>query len=71
MLSSDNQHVFLNVAAINNRAKGIIFKATTFEGNNKIAWLLKAITFIDLTTLGGDDTVSNVNALCYKVFSFF
>ncbi len=30
------------------------------------AWLLKAITCIDLTTLGGDDTHSNVLRLCIK-----
>uniref|UniRef100_A0A8C3WYN8 deoxyribose-phosphate aldolase n=1 Tax=Catagonus wagneri TaxID=51154 RepID=A0A8C3WYN8_9CETA len=30
------------------------------------AWLLKAVTFIDLTTLSGDDTSSNVQRLCYK-----
>lgn len=30
------------------------------------AWLLKAITMIDLTTLAGDDTPSNVERLCAK-----
>ena len=30
------------------------------------AWLLKAITNIDLTTLAGDDTPSNVRRLCAK-----
>uniref|UniRef100_V9KVM3 Deoxyribose-phosphate aldolase n=1 Tax=Callorhinchus milii TaxID=7868 RepID=V9KVM3_CALMI len=30
------------------------------------AWLLKAVTCIDLTTLSGDDTPSNVYRLCYK-----
>ncbi|XP_045410214.1 deoxyribose-phosphate aldolase isoform X1 [Lemur catta] len=30
------------------------------------AWLLKAVTFIDLTTLSGDDTSCNVQRLCYK-----
>ncbi|XP_078276070.1 deoxyribose-phosphate aldolase isoform X2 [Rhinoraja longicauda] len=30
------------------------------------AWLLKAVTCIDLTTLSGDDTPSNVHRLCYK-----
>lgn len=33
---------------------------------NQAAWLLKAVTFIDLTTLSGDDTSSNVQRLCYK-----
>ncbi len=30
------------------------------------AWLLRAITLIDLTTLSGDDTASNVRRLCAK-----
>ncbi|XP_053109735.1 deoxyribose-phosphate aldolase isoform X1 [Hemicordylus capensis] len=30
------------------------------------AWLLRAVTCIDLTTLSGDDTPSNVYRLCYK-----
>jgi deoxyribose-phosphate aldolase len=30
------------------------------------AWLLRALTCIDLTTLAGDDTVGNVNRLCAK-----
>uniref|UniRef100_A0A4X1VBE8 deoxyribose-phosphate aldolase n=2 Tax=Sus scrofa TaxID=9823 RepID=A0A4X1VBE8_PIG len=32
----------------------------------QVAWLLKAVTFIDLTTLSGDDTSSNIQRLCYK-----
>lgn len=30
------------------------------------AWLLRAVTCIDLTTLSGDDTETNVKRLCYK-----
>lgn len=30
------------------------------------AWLLKAITCIDLTTLSGDDTTARVQRLCAK-----
>ena len=32
----------------------------------QIAWLLKAATCIDLTTLSGDDTYTNVQRLCFK-----
>jgi deoxyribose-phosphate aldolase len=32
----------------------------------QVAWLLKAITLIDLTTLSGDDTVGRVRRLCAK-----
>ncbi|XP_072855874.2 deoxyribose-phosphate aldolase isoform X5 [Pogona vitticeps] len=34
--------------------------------NWQAAWLLRAVTCIDLTTLSGDDTPSNVGRLCYK-----
>lgn len=30
------------------------------------AWLLRAVTCIDLTTLSGDDTATNVSRLCFK-----
>ncbi|WP_223788085.1 deoxyribose-phosphate aldolase [Marinicella meishanensis] len=33
---------------------------------NQVAWLLKAITLIDLTTLAGDDTELRVKRLCAK-----
>ena len=34
--------------------------------DHQVAWLLRAITCIDLTTLSGDDTSSNVQKLCFK-----
>uniref|UniRef100_A0A8C9TPW4 Deoxyribose-phosphate aldolase n=1 Tax=Scleropages formosus TaxID=113540 RepID=A0A8C9TPW4_SCLFO len=38
------------------------------QGKNQwqAAWLLRAVTCIDLTTLAGDDTPSNVHRLCMK-----
>ncbi|WP_081535392.1 deoxyribose-phosphate aldolase [Rhodovulum sp. P5] len=35
-------------------------------GNTRIAWLLKAVSLIDLTTLAGDDTPGRVRRLCAK-----
>ena len=32
----------------------------------QISWLLRVVSCIDLTTLAGDDTPSNVTRLCYK-----
>ena len=32
-----------------------------------MAWLLKTLTCIDLTTLSGDDTSGNVERLCAKI----
>ncbi len=47
-------------------------RAATLPGRRSVkkeyqaAWLLKAITCIDLTTLAGDDTAGRVNRLCAK-----
>ncbi len=38
----------------------------TVKKNWQAAWLLRAITLIDLTTLSGDDTPGNVHRLCSK-----
>lgn len=37
-----------------------------FQNCLQAAWLLKAVTCIDLTTLSGDDTPANTARLCYK-----
>ena len=37
-----------------------------FQGEWQAAWLCRAVTCIDLTTLSGDDTESNVDRLCLK-----
>lgn len=36
------------------------------QGDNYLAWTIKALTLTDLTTLSGDDTASNVHRLCYR-----
>jgi deoxyribose-phosphate aldolase len=38
----------------------------SIKKDNQAAWLLKAITLVDLTTLSGDDTVARVRRLCSK-----
>ncbi|KAM4670619.1 deoxyribose-phosphate aldolase isoform 3-T3 [Amazona ochrocephala] len=43
-----------------------IKKWRTVKGNWQAAWLLKAVTCIDLTTLSGDDTPSSIHRLCFK-----
>ncbi|GMH55019.1 hypothetical protein TrRE_jg12957 [Triparma retinervis] len=51
---------------------GLIRRASEISGRrtvkkaNQAAWLLRAITCIDLTTLSGDDTRGNVQRLCAK-----
>ena len=55
----------INKSAIERRAASY-GKRRTVKKDWQAAWLLKAITMIDLTTLAGDDTASNVARLCTK-----
>ncbi|XP_031410853.1 deoxyribose-phosphate aldolase isoform X2 [Meleagris gallopavo] len=57
--------VYVNPPAVVRHAEQIQ-KWRTVKGNWQAAWLLKAVTCIDLTTLSGDDTPSNVHRLCFK-----
>lgn len=54
-----------NTSAIERRA-ATLAKRRSVKKQWQAAWLLKAITMIDLTTLSGDDTPSNVIRLCAK-----
>ncbi len=38
----------------------------TVKKEFQAAWLLRALSCIDLTTLAGDDTPANVQRLCFK-----
>lgn len=60
--------VYINEPSINKSIRQIRYLASTLIGDNRIAWLLKVISFIDLTTLSGGDTSSNVESLCLKVY---
>ncbi|XP_034502534.1 deoxyribose-phosphate aldolase isoform X8 [Ailuropoda melanoleuca] len=55
----------VNQPAVLRRAQQIQARRTV-KKEWQAAWLLKAVTFIDLTTLSGDDTSSNIQRLCYK-----
>lgn len=57
--------VSINLSAIKKRASELSAKRTV-KKDFQVAWLLRAITCIDLTTLSGDDTPSNVSKLCFK-----
>uniref|UniRef100_A0A8D2L2Z2 deoxyribose-phosphate aldolase n=1 Tax=Varanus komodoensis TaxID=61221 RepID=A0A8D2L2Z2_VARKO len=57
--------VRVNQPAILRRAAQIQMQRAV-KKNWQAAWLLRAVTCIDLTTLSGDDTPSNVCRLCYK-----
>lgn len=54
-------------SGIDAKINSVRSKAKAIEPNMKTNWLLKAIGFIDLTTLGADDTPAKVEALCAKV----
>ena len=53
-------------------ASAVERRAATLPGRRTVkkewqaAWLLRAVTLLDLTTLAGDDTPSNVRRLCAK-----
>lgn len=55
----------INLTAVNELAKKLS-TARELKDEYRAAWILKAVTLIDLTTLAGDDTSSNVSRLCFK-----
>lgn len=55
----------VNRSAVERRAATIPTRRTV-KKDWQAAWLLRAITFLDLTTLQGDDTPGNVRRLCAK-----
>lgn len=58
--------IVVNLTAVNQSAKKLI-ASRELENEYRTAWLLKAITCMDLTTLAGDDTFCNISRLCFKV----
>ena len=59
------ERVRMNRSALERRA-GTIGARRTVKKDYQLAWLLKAITMIDLTTLNADDTDGRVERLCAK-----
>ncbi len=57
--------VRVNRSAVERRA-ATLGKRRSVKKDWQAGWLLRAITCIDLTTLAGDDTPSNVQRLCAK-----
>jgi len=58
-------NVKVNLSAVERRTMTLI-KRRSVKKEYQAAWLLKAITLIDLTTLSGDDTYGKVDRLCEK-----
>ena len=59
------ESVRVNTSAVERRAATLVTRRTV-KKDWQIAWLLKAITCMDLTTLSGDDTEERVKRLCAK-----
>lgn len=59
------REVRINRSAVERRAATLPTRRTVKQ-EWQAAWLLRAITCIDLTTLSGDDTPGNVQRLCAK-----
>merc|ERR1719412_1722046 len=57
--------VKINLPAVLRRAATLGTRRTVKQ-QWQAAWLLRAVTCIDLTTLSGDDTETNVSRLCLK-----
>jgi len=55
----------VNLSAVERRVASLPGRRTV-KNEAQAAWLLKAITCIDLTTLNGDDTAGRVRRLCAK-----
>jgi deoxyribose-phosphate aldolase len=59
------QEVRVNTSAVERRAQSQVARRT-MKKDWQAAWLLRAITCMDLTTLSGDDTDDRVRRLCAK-----
>src|SRR6266566_5019875 len=57
--------VRVNTSAVERRAQTLVARRTV-KKDWQAAWLLRAITCMDLTTLSGDDTDERVRRLCAK-----
>ena len=61
-------NIKINLSAVERRT-ATLTKRRTVKKEYQVAWLLKAITLIDLTTLSGDDTFGKVERLCNKALN--
>jgi deoxyribose-phosphate aldolase len=59
------EDVRVNTSAVERRAQSLVTRRTV-KKDYQAAWLLRAISCMDLTTLSGDDTDERVRRLCSK-----
>src|SRR6185436_7934224 len=55
----------VNRSALERRV-GSLTKRRSIKGDNQAAWLLRAVSLMDLTTLNSNDTEERVRRLCAK-----
>lgn len=60
-------NVYISKNSLENQIRCILNDYPIVENDTIKPWLLQVISVIDLTTLSGDDTRSNVIRLCQKV----
>ena len=58
----------INLSAVERRTATLV-KRRSIKKEFQVAWLLKAVTLIDLTTLSGDDTYGKIERLCSKALN--
>ena len=61
-------NIQVNLSAVERRTSSLV-KRRSVKKDYQAAWLLKAITLIDLTTLSGDDTSGKIDRLCHKALN--
>ena len=61
-------NVQVNLSAVESRTSTLV-KRRTVKKEYQVAWLLKSITLLDLTTLSGDDTFGKIDRLCEKAIN--
>jgi len=61
-------HIAVNRSAVERRTKTLLGRRSV-KKEWQAAWLLKALSCIDLTTLSGDDTPERVRRLCAKALN--
>jgi deoxyribose-phosphate aldolase len=59
------ESIHVNLSAVDRRAATLVTRRSV-KKEYQAAWLVKALTCIDLTTLAGDDTPARVQRLCAK-----
>ena len=59
------ESIQINLSAVDRRAATLVTRRSV-KKEYQAAWLVKALTCIDLTTLAGDDTPARVQRLCAK-----